>query len=125
MANGITKEVITPISEISTDEFNELYKYYDIPNPKEILDFCKIHEGLVEGLITVKPMIEKYFPDFDCVLEFFKDPEEPLDQILIIVQTGEEEFNPVTFQKIKDINLEIIFCEDLTRDVYTLFLVVD
>ena len=62
MANGITKEVITPISEISTDEFNELYKYYDIPNPKEILDFCKIHEDLVEGLITVKPMIEKYFP---------------------------------------------------------------
>ena len=105
--------------------FDELYNYYEIPNPKEIRDFCMIHEGLVEGLITVKPMIEKYFPDFDCVLELFIDPEEPLDHIQIIVQTGEEEYNPVTFQKFKDLDSDIIYCKDLPVSVHSLFLVVD
>ncbi|SDA62172.1 hypothetical protein [Methanobrevibacter millerae] len=107
------------------EKFNQLYNLYEIPNPKEIYDFCNIHEGLVEGLITVKPMIEKYFPDFDCVLELFIDPEEPLDHIQIIVQTGEEEFNPETFQKIKDLDCDIIDSKDLPVSVHSLFLVVD
>ena len=110
---------------MTKQNFNRLYSYYEISNPEEIYDFCMIHKGLIEGLITVKSIIEKYFPDFDCALEFFKDPEEPLDQILIHVKTGEKEFNPKTFQKLNDINMEFIDCEDLPVEIYTLLLVVN
>lgn len=48
---------------------------FKLVNPEEIIDFIRSHNGLLELIEKVYPLIRKYFPNYSLSLEFYEDPE--------------------------------------------------
>ena len=123
MANGITKEIIIPSTDVFDEKFNKLYDYYDLRNPNEIYGFAKLHEGLIEGLIIVKSIITKYFPNENCVLEFNEDPESKSLNHINVILKDEGNFEKSDLEKFNTIDCEIIHSNDLSVDIHSLIIV--
>ena len=47
----------------------------NLANSKEIFDFIKDKEGIVEFILETHDLIEKYFPNAFLYLKFVEDPE--------------------------------------------------
>ena len=79
-------------SESNKNQFNGL----NLVNPKEIFDFIKDKEGLIEFILETHILIKKYFPNAYLYLDFIKDPEfENLDSLFTCVVIKEDNLEEV------------------------------
>ena len=80
---------------------------FDLLNKDEIINFIVKNLGLIDLIEKVEPIIENHFPQYDCCLEFSRDPEIPnFNKIILYVKGNDESFDD-DWEEIKKINREI------------------
>lgn len=70
-------------------EIEELKKLYIFDNEKEIVDFLKENDFLLNVLFEAPEQVKKYFgEDVKIHLELFYDPESCYDELFIVIENG-------------------------------------
>ena len=91
--NNLTHNFNQIIFNKNSSDFNVL-NGYDLINTEDILKFILKHDGLIELLNKVNPLIKKYFSNYNHSMEFIQDPEfESLNQLLIYVSNDDSNFD--------------------------------
>lgn len=61
--------------EILKDNKGCVLENFKLKNRDEIIDFINKHNGLLELIEKVYPLVRKYFPTYSLSLKFYEDPE--------------------------------------------------
>lgn len=84
------------------DEFNDLSKHYTLENSYEIKNFIKKHEKILGFIHEITPLINEYFPNYEKLIEFCKDPEfKDLDFVMIYIKGVNYEKDSQTLDKLE------------------------
>ena len=80
---------------------------FKLINRDEIIDFIKVHKGLLELLEKVYPLVKSYFPDYFYSLSYASDPEIiGLEDLMLCIHGNETEFKN-NRKKLHDLEREI------------------
>lgn len=80
---------------------------FNLINRDEIIDFIKVHKGLLELLEKVYPLVKSYFPDYFYSLSYASDPEIiGLEDLMLCIHGEEKEFKN-NRKKLHDLEREI------------------
>ena len=80
---------------------------FKLINRDEIIDFIKVHKGLLELLEKVYPLVKSYFPDYFYSLSYASDPEIlGLEDLMLCIHGEEKEFKN-NRKKLHDLEREI------------------
>ena len=80
---------------------------FKLINRDEIIDFIKVHNGLLELLEKVYPLVKSYFPDYFYSLSYASDPEIlGLEDLMLCIHGEEKEFKN-NRKKLHDLEREI------------------
>ena len=80
---------------------------FKLINRDEIIDFIKVHKGLLELLEKVYPLVKSYFPDYFYSLSYASDPEIiGLEDLMLCIHGEEKEFKN-NRKKLHDLEMEI------------------
>ncbi len=80
---------------------------FKLINKEEIIDFIKNHNGLLELLEKVYPLLKSYFPDYFYSLSYASDPEIiGLEDLMLCIHGDEKEFKN-NRKKLHDLEREI------------------
>ena len=93
------------------DKMNDNNSYildnFKLINRDEIIDFIKVHKGLLELLEKVYPLVKSYFPDYFYSLSYASDPEIiGLEDLMLCIHGEEKEFKN-NRKKLHDLEREI------------------
>lgn len=67
-------------------EFDKLSKDYTIHDIGDVKSFIEEHENILNFIHDLTPLINTYFPKYEKIIEFCKDPEfSDLDFIMIYI----------------------------------------
>lgn len=85
------------------NEFDKLLKNYRIHEANDVKLFIKQHENILGFLHDITPLINEYFPNYEKIIEFRKDPEfNDLDFIMIYVESNDYDKDSIILEKFKD-----------------------
>ena len=89
------------------ESFKVTLSDFELLNEEMILNFIFHNIGLLELIKHVKPLLKKYFPNYECALEFNSDPEIPdFNQIVLYVKGDEGSFDE-DWEEIKKVNKKV------------------
>ena len=68
-------------------KFDELLKNYTLGNSGKITNFIKEHEGIIDYITEITPLLNDYFPNYQKTIEFCEDNESSdLDFLMIYIK---------------------------------------
>ena len=69
-----------------SDGFEELSQYYCLRKADEVMEYLSSDERRISYLVSIAPLIDKYFPENEKFLTYCRDPEfNVLDQAMVCV----------------------------------------
>lgn len=80
---------------------------FKLINKEEIIDFIKNHNGLLELLEKVYPLLKSYFPDYSYSLLYAPDPEIVSIEDLMLFINGDIKDYEFNRNKLYDLEKEI------------------
>ncbi len=93
------------------DKMNDNNSYildnFKLINRDEIIDFIKVHKGLLELLEKVYPLVKSYFPDYSYSLLYATDPEIVSIEDLMLFINGDIYDYEYNRNKLYDLEREI------------------
>ena len=93
------------------DKMNDNNSYildnFKLINRDEIIDFIKVHKGLLELLEKVYPLLKSYFPDYSYSLLYAPDPEIVSIEDLMLFINGDIKDYEYNRNKLYDLEREI------------------
>ncbi len=96
-------------------EFNELSKNYKIHNKSNVKLFIKKHENILPFIQELTPLLNKYFPKYEKIIEFCKDPEfSDLDFIMIYIDCDSYETD---YEKLVKFKNETLYMSKFSKKI--------
>ncbi len=66
--------------------FEELSNNYTLHDVEKLKTFIKEHGNIMDFIFEITPLINKYFPNYEKIIEFCEDPEfSNLDFVMIYI----------------------------------------